>query len=1153
MYSIINVFSKLGFWGFVLTFTILAIIVSELLIIVQSYWLTGTFTDKNLLIVGFITPVIGALILFSLVGLLLNQMRNQQDALRHSHEKVNSQKQLFQQYLDITDMMLVALDRNGKISMANKMTCDIMGFDNQEDIIGKDWFELYVPAENYEQVYTTFREIIDGNLEPYRSYENNIKLPDGSMKFISWKNEYIYGSNREIIGTLSSGKDITEEREAQNELEEQRNLLRTVIDEIPYPVISKNWEGKFLLGNKACAELYNTTPEQMVGKDDGDFIDDQQVAEFFRQNIQSIMRKGNTEVVYEDSQDAETGEYRHYRSIKKPFKNAKGEDEILVIAQDITEEKRNLKQLFIMQEAVENFDDAYYLLDQNSNFVTTNKAASKELNYSEQELSRMGVFDIDHSYPRQAWPQFWQAIKEKGSDRFETAHQRKDGSKFPVEVVSSFLIYDDEEYVLSIARNISEHKQDLKHLFLLENALDNSNDAFYLVDTDARFLMANQAILTQLGYLSDEFTQMGIEDIDERFSVENWPREMQGIKQAGGVRFQTLHTRKDGSKIPVDVAAKVVEYDNQQYVVAQIRDITEQQRQQKLLQDERDRFSLAVEGSQDGIWDWNLKTGDIFFSTRYKEILGFSEQTFNYDSETWVKLVYPEDISDLNDDIQNHLNGKSEFFENKHRMFCADGSLIWVKVRGKALFDETGKPTRMVGFLSDISEETKQQEKLDHIAKHDVLTDLPNRFMLNELLQSLMSRSERNGSLLAVLYLDLDGFKEINDLHGHETGDKVLIKIASRIREIMRLEDLVARIGGDEFVIVYPDVTEEEKTIPMIQRLLDEISYPIQVKDIDNQELSFNVSASIGVSFYPQQQKIGSDAMLRQADQAMYKAKTEGKNQYKFFNLIETEAAKREQGLINEFSNALRAKQMCLYYQPKVNINNGEVIGFEVLLRWQHPERGILAPDSFLPVINSNASLMKELGRTVFKKSFEQLSEWQSQGHNFHLSINISAHELHSVNTVDYLQELLAIHKNISPKQVELEILESSALQDTQVAMERIGQFHKLGVEVALDDFGTGFSTLANLKNLPVNTLKIDRTFVSDMHKDASKSIIEASIGLANAFGCSVVAEGVETKNQCTKLMELGCDFAQGYYISKPMPGDQVNQWLKHWNQSKHW
>ncbi len=751
MERILQIFARLGYWGFVFTFTILAIIVSELLIIIQSYWLTGSFTDKNLLIVGFITPAIDAFILVSLAGLLLNHMRNQQEAIEQSHQFESSQKKLFQQYINITDIMIVALDRRGRIVLANQMTCDIMGFNTPEELIGKDWFELYVPVEEYDQVHKAFLDIINGNIEPYRSYENDIQLKDGSIRLITWNNEHIHDNQGNIIGTLSSGKDITEERKAQNELKEQRNLLRTVVDQIPDPIMLKDADGKFLLANRPLAELYQTTPEEMIGKDNTDFMEDKKLAQYYTKNVQAVMRRGKTEIVYEDSQDAETNEYRHYRSIKKPFKNAKGEDEILVIAQDITEEKRNLKDLYLLKHAIGHINDAYYLIGTDARFIDTNQSAANMLGYSIEELKTMSIFDINAVFPKEKWLELFEEIKQKGSLKIDTIHRTKDGKFLDIEIASNHISFEGQDYILALARNITEQKQNLKQLFIMHEAIAHLGDAYYLLDKQANFLEINQTAANELGYSIEELKEMNVGDVDYVYPFDQFPEFWEHIKQHGVTRFETGHQRKDGSQFPVEVISNFITYEDQEYVLSIARNITEQKR---------------------------------------------------------------------------------------------------------------------------------QQDKLDHIAKHDVLTHLPNRFMLNELLQSLMSRSERNGSILAVLYLDLDGFKEINDVYGHEIGDRVLIEISHRIRETMRLEDIVARIGGDEFVIVFPDIEKEEDTSIMIQRLLEKIGSPLNLKDLQDNSITVEVSGSIGITFYPQENSIGSDAILRQADQAMYRAKTEGKNRY---------------------------------------------------------------------------------------------------------------------------------------------------------------------------------------------------------------------------------------------------------------------------------
>jgi diguanylate cyclase (GGDEF)-like protein/PAS domain S-box-containing protein len=299
------------------------------------------------------------------------------------------------------------------------------------------------------------------------------------------------------------------------------------------------------------------------------------------------------------------------------------------------------------------------------------------------------------------------------------------------------------------------------------------------------------------------------------------------------------------------------------------------------LESERQRFKLAIDGSQDGLWDWNTKTNKVLFSHRWKEMLGYSDEEVSDSLDEWSKRVHPDDIEAAMKAINEHLAGKTEVYENRHRVQCKDGSWKWILDRGKALFNDDGKPIRVVGFHTDVTKEIKHQEALEHSAKHDVLTKLPNRFLFNELIQTLIHRSDRNKKTMAILYLDLDGFKDVNDTYGHEAGDYVLVEVSKRMKNLLRQEDVIARLGGDEFVIALSDISDKQNITPLLDRLLERISLPILYT---NKQIELKVSVSIGITTYPQESSMGPEALLRQADQAMYQAKNSGKNQYRFFN-----------------------------------------------------------------------------------------------------------------------------------------------------------------------------------------------------------------------------------------------------------------------------
>lgn len=582
-------------------------------------------------------------------------------------------------------------------------------------------------------------------------------------------------------------------------------------------------------------------------------------------------------------------------------------------------------------------------------------------------------------------------------------------------------------------------------------------------------------------------------------------------------------------------------------MLASIRESQEELKKSEL------RWKFAVEGSGDGLWDWDLVHNSVFYSTQWKRMLGFEEDEISMNLEEWSQRVHPDDLDAAFEDIKRHLDGESDVYINQHRILAKNGKYIWILDRGIVVErDDEGKPLRMIGTHTDITEQVRHEEELRHSATHDSLTGLPNRFMFSELIQHALHRSVRNNTFLALLYIDLDSFKQVNDVYGHDAGDKLLITMAERMKRLIRQEDVVARLGGDEFAIAISDLDKNTDLLPLLERLMHELSRPVLHRHHGDHELQ--VSASIGVTFYPQENEIGPEALLRQADHAMYEAKGAGKNQFCFYNIDASESLREEQRVATELHRAIDQNELLLHYQPKLDMAAGQVVGFEALLRWQHPQEGLLYPDAFLPQINRHSELMLELGKWVLEHAIQQLASWHRNGLHYSISINISTHELKSDETTALLKSLLRRYPELDPSLIELELLETHVLDDINNAREVIDTWRELGIGVALDDFGTGYSTLGYLKNLTVDTLKIDKSFVIDMlYDNASFSILEASMGLARAFRCNIVAEGVESVEHGVLLMQLGCRVAQGYAIARPMPADAIQAWLDTYIPPQSW
>ena len=479
---------------------------------------------------------------------------------------------------------------------------------------------------------------------------------------------------------------------------------------------------------------------------------------------------------------------------------------------------------------------------------------------------------------------------------------------------------------------------------------------------------------------------------------------------------------------------------------------------------------------------------------------------------------------------------------------CKNGDHYAALLTISAVRDGHGNAQQYVALFSDITGIKEHQKQLEHIAHFDALTNLPNRLLLADRLKQAMAQAQRRGQQLAVAYLDLDGFKNVNDRYGHDMGDQLLVHLATSMKATLREGDTLARLGGDEFVAVLIDLENESSCLPLLSRLLDAAAAPVHVGGVVLQG-----SASIGVTFYPQAQDMEADQLLRQADQTMYQAKLAGKNRCHVFDAALDSSLRVRHESLERIRLALTHGEFLLHYQPKVNMRKGEVIGAEALIRWQHPEKGLLNPAAFLPVIEDHP-LAVEVGEWVIDTALKQIGLWHAIGLDLPVSVNVGARQLQQVDFVERLQAILSMHPQVNPTSLELEVLETSALADIQQVSQVIERCHQMGVKFALDDFGTGYSSLTYLKRLRVAMLKIDQSFVRDMLDDPDDlAILEGVIGLAAAFKREVIAEGVETVAHGTALLQLGCELAQGYGIARPMPADRLAAWKSTWRPDDVW
>lgn len=567
--------------------------------------------------------------------------------------------------------------------------------------------------------------------------------------------------------------------------------------------------------------------------------------------------------------------------------------------------------------------------------------------------------------------------------------------------------------------------------------------------------------------------------------------------------------------------------------------------EQEILRLTEERLRHALEGAGDAVWDWKPQSGEFHYSKRFAEILGYGEDDLGEDADRIFKIIHPDDELRVRSELRTFLKQRAGHYVSEMRLACRDGSWKWLLCRGTVTQrEEAGMPILMVGTFSDITLLKQHEKQLEHIAHYDALTGIPNRVLLADRLKQALAHTKREGSILAVCYLDLDGFKLVNDTMGHEAGDRVLIEVTRRIKGTIRGDDTVARLGGDEFAVLLLGLNAEEEYMASLNRLLEEISQPIEIKG-----KLFEVSASIGVALYPIDDQ-DADSLLRHADQAMYIAKQSGKNRYYLYDAENDQRARSHHEFLRRLTQALADDEFELYYQPKVDMHSLKLIGAEALIRWNHPERGMLSPAEFLHAIEGT-TLEIELGDWVVSTAFDQLDAWHQAGLAMELSINISARHLQANDFAWKLKRKMRRHPTLPKGCLQVEVLETAALSDIPRVSDTIERCRKIGISFALDDFGTGYSSLSYLGRLPVDTLKIDQSFIRDMLEDkGDRAIVQGVIALARAFDRKIVAEGVETKELFRALVDMGCECAQGYGIARPMPASAMPAWLEKWNRA---
>jgi diguanylate cyclase (GGDEF)-like protein/PAS domain S-box-containing protein len=571
------------------------------------------------------------------------------------------------------------------------------------------------------------------------------------------------------------------------------------------------------------------------------------------------------------------------------------------------------------------------------------------------------------------------------------------------------------------------------------------------------------------------------------------------------------------------------------------QEVQERRRVEAALRESEERYALAAQGANDGLWDWDLEKNELYLSPRWKEMLGYEESELSNSPHEWFERVHPDDLTKLQAALGTHPVGCDAHFVDEHRMRHRDGSYRWMLSRGVAIC-ENGRATRIAGSLSDVTDRKTVEDQLLHDAFHDPLSGLANRTLFLDRLGLSLARAKRRPDFhFAVLFLDLDRFKLINDSLGHLIGDRALIAIARRLETCVRPGDTVARLGGDEFAVLLDDVRSLEDVERLTLQMEDRLAAPLQV---DGNEMY--VSASIGIAFGTAGYERPED-ILRDADAAMYRAKALGRNRHEVFNeTLHLEAMDRLR-LETDLRRAVQEQSFRLQYQPIVSLADGRVAALEALVRWWHPVWGVVPPDQFIQVAEETG-LILPIGRWVLSQACERMCQWQ-QEHPFDpplaINVNLSRRQLLQTDLVEQIRCILD-RTGLPPESLHLEITESAILDNPEAAVEFLCHLRSLEIGLCVDDFGTGYSSLSSLQQFPVSVLKIDRSFIRGMGPEGERDeIVRAVVGLAHSLRMKVVAEGVETEGQLARLRAMDCDYGQGYLLCQALDPDGIERFME--------
>lgn len=823
----------------------------------------------------------------------------------------------------------------------------------------------------------------------------------------------------------------------------------------------------------------------------------------------------------------------------------------IAIVDDLTDLYETKKQLLtthtLIENIMRNLPDMVWAKDLEGQFIASNKRVEALLGKSEAEvIGKSDYAFFPHELATQCRLYDQKVMAEAQTVRNEEWLTFADGHKELCETLKSPMVDEKGEIVgvIGIARDITQRRALEERIRLMQHCIDQATLGIFWVNEQGCIVYANQSACHSLGYASEEIIQLMITDIDPIISPKAWAERWEKLKITKVSHFESLHRKKMGEVFPVEIYTNYIKEEGIEIAVGFVEDISKRKASKIALEQSEKLLKESQAIAKIGSWELDLSSNALVWSDEVYRIFGVDQHKFPASYEAFLNVIHPDDREMVNTAFITSLKEKTPY-DLVHKLLV-NGDVKYVHERCKTEYTHDGRPLRSVGTVHDVTDEYELASKIDYLVNHDSLTTLPNRFLITQRLEQLLHQYKRDAKKhVAVCFIDLDNFKYVNDAYDHSVGDEILKEVALRLLDKYSERGILARFGGDEFILVLDTFSEASDVVIIANEIVEILRHPFSVFDQMHQ-----VSASVGISLYPEDASNAND-LIKFADAAMHRAKESGKNHYQFYTNTLTEQMMQKIKIINHLREAIETEQFELYYQPQINLQTHSIVGFEALVRWHHPELGFVSPAQFIPVAEES-KLIILLGEWILKKACMQMVTWKEEN-LFHgrMAVNVSGVQLDDSNFQTMVQTILE-QTRLNAANLELELTESSLMSNPEKWIEDLDALDALGIRLAIDDFGTGYSSLSYLRQMPVDVLKIDQSFVRDLPSDSDACVIaEAIIGLSRSMKMESLAEGIEDEKQLIFLKAIGCQTGQGYYFSKPLPADKAKVFLQTWKKSQ--